>query len=57
MIVFIRLSRRPRLMYLPSYPQNEKLKEYRGALQGSRENFTEKLDLLEHRLLTADITK
>lgn len=44
-------------MYLPSYPQNEKLKEYRGALQGSRENFTEKLDLLEHRLLTADITK
>jgi uncharacterized coiled-coil DUF342 family protein len=37
--------------------QNEKLKEYRGALHGSRENFTEKLDQLEHRLLTADITK
>ena len=57
MIGFIKLSRKQRLMYPPSYTQNEKLKEYRGALHGSRENFSEKLDQLEHRLLTADITK
>jgi chromosome segregation ATPase len=39
------------------FTQGEKLKEYRGSLQGSRESFAEKLDRLEHRLLTAEITK
>ncbi len=37
--------------------QNEKIKEYRGALKGSRENFADRLEDLEHRLLTADISK
>jgi hypothetical protein len=33
------------------------LKEFRGGLSGSRESFIEKLERLEHRLLTAAITK
>lgn len=37
--------------------QNEKIKEYRAALKGSRENYSERLEELEHRLISADISK
>ena len=37
--------------------QNEKLKEYRAALKGSRENFTDRLRELEHRQMTKQLSK
>ena len=37
---------------------NEKIKEFRGALKGSRENFLERIEDLEQRLVTAaNLTK